>query len=71
MALITNSTSISRLTLISRGIEGPCSTVQLANIRRGLQDHLYLTMARELGLRELRSLDAKAAARVEQKWNEK
>ncbi len=33
-----------------RGIEGPCSTVQLANIRRGLQDHLYLTMARELGL---------------------
>jgi hypothetical protein len=33
-----------------RGIEGPCSTVQLANLRRGLQDHLYLTMARESGL---------------------
>jgi hypothetical protein len=24
--------------------------VQLANLRRGLQDHLYLTMARQLGL---------------------
>jgi hypothetical protein len=24
--------------------------VQLANLRRGLQDHLYLTMARNLGL---------------------
>lgn len=33
-----------------RGIEGPCSTIQLANFRRGLQDHLYLTMAKELGL---------------------
>ena len=33
-----------------RGIAGPCSTVQLANLRRGLQDHLYLTMARDLGL---------------------
>jgi hypothetical protein len=32
-----------------RGIEGPCSTIQLANFRRGLQDHLYLTMAQELG----------------------
>ncbi len=36
-----------------RGIPGPCSTVQLANFRRGLQDHLYLTMARELGLNSL------------------
>jgi hypothetical protein len=36
-----------------RGIAGPCSTLQLANIRRGLQDHLYLTMARRLGLAEL------------------
>jgi len=34
-----------------RGLAGPCSTVQLANLRRGLQDHLYLTMARRLGLR--------------------
>ena len=34
-----------------RGIPGPCSTVQLANLRRGLQDHLYLTMARRLGLK--------------------
>jgi hypothetical protein len=33
-----------------RGIAGPCSTVQLANFRRGLQDHQYLTLARKLGL---------------------
>jgi hypothetical protein len=33
-----------------RGIPGPCSTIQLANMRRGLQDHLYLTLARRLGL---------------------
>jgi hypothetical protein len=33
-----------------RGLSGPCSTVQLANLRRGLQDHLYLTLARRLGL---------------------
>ena len=33
-----------------RGIDGPVATVQLANLRRGLQDHLYLTMARQLGL---------------------
>jgi hypothetical protein len=32
-----------------RGIEGPVSSVQLANLRRGLQDHLYLTLARERG----------------------
>ena len=36
-----------------RGIPGPCSTVQLANFRRGLQDHLYLSMARRLGLSDL------------------
>ncbi|WP_405063621.1 DUF4091 domain-containing protein [Kribbella sp. NBC_01505] len=36
-----------------RGIAGPISTIQLANFRRGLQDHLYLTMARELGLDHL------------------
>jgi hypothetical protein len=34
----------------NRGVAGPISTVQLANLRRGLQDHLYLTMARKLGL---------------------
>ena len=33
-----------------RGIAGPVATVQLANLRRGLQDHQYLTLARQLGL---------------------
>jgi hypothetical protein len=33
-----------------RGIPGPCASFQLANLRRGLQDHLYLTLARGLGL---------------------
>jgi len=33
-----------------RGVAGPISTVQLANLRRGLQDHQYLAMARKLGL---------------------
>ena len=32
-----------------RGIAGPISTVRLANLRRGLQDHLYLTLARQRG----------------------
>ncbi len=43
-----------------RGIAGPVSTVQLANFRRGLQDHLILTMARRFGLNEVveRSLRA-------------
>jgi len=36
-----------------RGIAGPINTVQLANFRRGLQDHLYLTLARRLGLNSL------------------
>jgi hypothetical protein len=36
-----------------RGIAGPCSTIQLANFRRGLQDHQYLTLARKLGLNAL------------------
>ncbi|HXK12445.1 MAG TPA: hypothetical protein VMT70_22595 [Vicinamibacteria bacterium] len=36
-----------------RGIDGPVSTVQLANLRRGLQDHLYLTLARQAGLEAL------------------
>ena len=34
-----------------RGIAGPVATVQLANFRRGLQDHQYLTLARKLGLK--------------------
>ncbi len=33
-----------------RGLAGPIGTVQLANLRRGLQDHQYLTLARRLGL---------------------
>jgi hypothetical protein len=33
-----------------RGIAGPISTVNLASYRRGLQDHLYLTLARRAGL---------------------
>lgn len=33
-----------------RGIPGPIGTVRLANLRRGLQDHQYLTLARKLGL---------------------
>ena len=33
-----------------RGIAGPIGTIQLANLRRGLQDHQYLTLARKRGL---------------------
>ena len=36
-----------------RGIAGPISTLQLANLRRGLQDHQYLTLARKLKLDSL------------------
>src|ERR1700730_17203687 len=36
-----------------RGIAGPCATIQLASLRRGLQDHQYLTLARKLGLNAL------------------
>jgi hypothetical protein len=32
-----------------RGIQGPISTLRMANLRRGLQDHLYLTLARKAG----------------------
>jgi hypothetical protein len=32
-----------------RGIAGPVSSIRLANLRRGIQDHLYLTLARERG----------------------
>jgi hypothetical protein len=31
-------------------VPGPIGTIQLANLRRGLQDHQYLTIARRLGL---------------------
>jgi len=34
-------------------VPGPIATVQLANFRRGLQDHQYLTLARNLGLHDL------------------
>jgi hypothetical protein len=33
-----------------RAVPGPVGTIQLANFRRGLQDHQYLTLARKLGL---------------------
>ena len=36
-----------------RGIVGPVNTIQLANFRRGLQDHQYLTLARQRGLNSL------------------
>jgi glycosyl hydrolase family 123 len=36
-----------------RGIAGAVSTIQLANLRRGLQDHQYLTLARRRGLNSL------------------
>jgi hypothetical protein len=36
-----------------RGIAGPIGTIQLANFRRGLQDHQYLTLARSRGLNAL------------------
>jgi len=32
-----------------RGIAGPVSTIQMANLRRGVQDHLYLSMAARCG----------------------
>ncbi|MDB4960577.1 MAG: Heparinase II/III-like protein [Myxococcales bacterium] len=33
-----------------RGIAGPIGSIQLANLRRGVQDHLYLSLARQRGL---------------------
>ena len=33
-----------------RGVRGPIGTIQFANLRRGLQDHMLLTMARQKGL---------------------
>ena len=35
-----------------RGIAGPVSTIQMANLRRGLQDHALLTLARQRGARQ-------------------
>lgn len=36
-----------------RGIDGPVSSVRMGNFRRGMQDHLYLTMAKKRGQDEL------------------
>jgi hypothetical protein len=48
-----------------RGIAGPVGTVQLANLRRGLQDHQYLTLARKLGLEaEVKAALAQVVPRV-------
>jgi len=48
-----------------RGIAGPIGTVQLANLRRGLQDHQYLTLARKLGLeKEVSEALARVVPRV-------
>lgn len=48
-----------------RGIAGPISTIQMANLRRGLQDHALLTMARRLGLdREVAGALARLVPRV-------
>jgi hypothetical protein len=44
-----------------RGVAGPVSTIQMANLRRGLQDYEMLTLARRFGL--LTEIDA-AVARV-------
>ena len=35
-----------------RGIAGPVSTIQMANLRRDLQDHALLTLARRYGLEQ-------------------
>ncbi len=48
-----------------RGIAGPIGSVQLANLRRGLQDHQYLTLAKTLGLEaELKTALAEVVPRV-------
>lgn len=51
-----------------RGIAGPIATIQLANLRRGLQDHQYLTMARAFGLDA--EVDAALAAVVPMVFSE-
>jgi hypothetical protein len=45
-----------------RGVAGPIGSIRLANLRRGLQDHQYLTLARKLGLSA--EVDAALAAVV-------
>jgi hypothetical protein len=50
-----------------RGIEGPIATLELANLRRGLQDHLYLTLARQCGQGAL--VDESVAAIVPRVFN--
>jgi hypothetical protein len=48
-----------------RGLAGPIGTVQLANLRRGLQDHEYLSLARKLGLEaEVNAALARVVPRV-------
>jgi len=48
-----------------RGVPGPIGTVQLANLRRGLQDHQYLTLAKKLGLEaELKTALGQVVPRV-------
>jgi hypothetical protein len=48
-----------------RGLAGPIGTIQLANLRRGLQDHQYLTLARKLGLEaEVKAALAQVVPRV-------
>ena len=51
-----------------RGVAGPVSTVQLANFRRGLQDHQYLSLARKAGLGA--EVEAALAAVVPQVFSE-
>jgi Domain of unknown function (DUF4091) len=51
-----------------RGVPGPIATIQLANFRRGLQDHQYLTLARRLGLNAL--VDEVVAAIVPRVFSE-
>ena len=51
-----------------RGLPGPVATIQLANLRRGLQDHQYLTMARRLG--EAAAVDAALQAIVPRVFSE-
>lgn len=53
---------------VDRGIAGPVASIQLANLRRGMQDHLYLSMARALGLHA--EVDAALAAVVPQVFTE-
>ena len=51
-----------------RAVPGPVATVQLANFRRGLQDHQYLTLARQLGLKSV--VDEVLAAIVPRMFSE-